>query len=474
MEITCEICNLTLKSSREFGYHLFSHNIKVEDYIIKYKYNGVRPVCLECDSETRYVSSEKIFKDYCKEHAKLAMKKGGKKGGKAEAWNKGKTKKNDERIKKQAESVTGSGNHFYGKSHSEETKNKIKKIKTITEKEYEERIFNRKDEFLVLTPYSDYSSRQNQYLEFKCVKCNFRQEKTLQAFERGSLCPKCFPFTTSQAQVEILSFVSNLGFDVQSSVRNIISPLELDIHIPDKKFAIEYNSLYYHKDRGDSGFNKSYHKTKTSMCKDKNIRLMHIFGDEWRDKKELVQSMIKNRLGIFDQKIGARECDFREIETKEAKDFFDKNHIDGYSKSCAKFGLYHKDELVFAITLREPTHKKHKGKIEICRLATKQNCIVMGGFRKLLKKCIEWMKVNQFSTIMTYADLRFGEGNVYRDNGFDFIGDTGLNFWYTDDTVRFNRFKFRAKDGKSEKEVAKDNKVFRIYGCGNYLYEMKI
>jgi len=39
--------------------------------------------------------------------------------------------------------------------------------------------------------------------------------------------------------------------------------------------------------------------------------------------------------------------------------------------------------------------------------------------------------------------------------------------------VRYDRFRFRAQSGKSEKEVAQENKVYRIYGCGNYLYEYK-
>lgn len=39
--------------------------------------------------------------------------------------------------------------------------------------------------------------------------------------------------------------------------------------------------------------------------------------------------------------------------------------------------------------------------------------------------------------------------------------------WYTDFSSRFDRFKFRARDGKSERQVALESKVFKIWGAGS-------
>ncbi len=35
---------------------------------------------------------------------------------------------------------------------------------------------------------------------------------------------------------------------------------------------------------------------KTSLCKEKEIRLIHFFEDEWLEKKEIVKSMLMNIL----------------------------------------------------------------------------------------------------------------------------------------------------------------------------------
>jgi hypothetical protein len=53
------------------------------------------------------------------------MKEGGSRGGKAEAWNRGKTKQTDDRIKQQSEKMTGTGNPFYGQHHAQDTLQKI-------------------------------------------------------------------------------------------------------------------------------------------------------------------------------------------------------------------------------------------------------------------------------------------------------------------------------------------------------------
>lgn len=66
--------------------------------------------------------------------------------------------------------------------------------------------------------------------------------------------------------------------------RNIISPLEIDIYIPEKNLAVEFNGIYWH-----SFYEKNYHKNKTNICKNKGIRLFHIWEDEWiKDKNTIL------------------------------------------------------------------------------------------------------------------------------------------------------------------------------------------
>jgi hypothetical protein len=366
--------------------------------------------------------------------------------------------------------MIGPKNHFYGKTHKEETKNKIRNKKLISEEEYNKRISLREKEYEVISLYSEYYSRQNQYLYVRCKKCSFEMTKTLQAFERGSLCTKCHPFTSSQAELEIIDFIESCEKKVIKNDRKTIAPLELDILIPENNLAIEYNGLFWHSDFND--YPRDRHRTKTKKCNDQNINLLHIFSDEWLTKKDLVQSMIKNRLGIFEI-VGARKCIFKKISSKESERFFNENHISGFVNGCWHGALFYNDEIVLAMSLRKPRQKKYAGSVEIARLATKKNFKVSGGASKILKYVKKEIR-DQYDSIISYCDLSYGNGRVYEKIGFELISEIKTNYWYTDGIFRFDRFKFRANNGKSEKEVAAENKVARIYGCGNNLYFLKL
>jgi hypothetical protein len=50
------------------------------------------------------------------------------------------------------------------------------------------------------------------------------------------------------------------------------------------------------------------------------------------------------------------------------------------------------------------------------------------------------------------------------------VAKTPEDYWYTDGTCRYDRFRFRARDGKSEVQISRENKVEKIYGAGNFIY----
>lgn len=73
--------------------------------------------------------------------------------------------------------------------------------------------------------------------------------------------------------------------------KKVLNGKELDIYIPSKNLAIEYNGLYWHSDKATLEKNdipnketrmyaKYRHIEKTKLCKEKNIRLIHIFEDD--------------------------------------------------------------------------------------------------------------------------------------------------------------------------------------------------
>lgn len=463
----CLICKQEFKNKRSFSTHLQkAHKITSLAYTINFLYNGSEPKCSICEKTPRYVSFS--FKEFCKEHSRHAQVKGGGAGGrKKKTWNKNKTKKNDLRLMKLAKKFSGKGNPFYKKRHSDTSISKMKESSLLTEETFRKRIERRQQEFEVLTKYDEYFSRQHQYLDVKCLKCDRIEQKTLQAFERGSLCKFCYPEnSTSHAEQELVEFIESLGIkSVHKNTKQVIPPYELDLFFPEHNFAIEYNGLYFHCELFKE---KKYHRSKTNFCRDRNIQLFHIFEDEWRDKRLIVESMIQNRLKITPNTIFARKCIVKQIEEKNiVKNFFERTHISGKCQTRTAFGLFYNNELVACVSLRKPIQKKYQDTIEIARFSTELNTSVVGGFGKIMKAVEKWSVSQGYKNVLTYADLRFGVGNLYKKMGYEELGETSLDYWYTDGKQRFFRFKFRAKKPLTEKQVAEQNGVSRIYGCGN-------
>jgi len=289
------------------------------------------------------------------------------------------------------------------------------------------------------------------------------------------LCKHCNP-SGSTKQKEIADFISSLGFDVIYNDRNVLEGKELDVYVPSKAFAVEYDSFYYHSyDENDN--RKDRHHQKTQLCDERGITLFHVFQDEWENKQSIVKSMIANKLGASSRKIHARKCVVKMVATKDAKKFFNANHVSGWSPAgLGTIGLFFDEELVSALSLRIPRQKKHAQAmtVEICRFASALNTNVVGGLSKLMKAVITLAKQNAFVSILTYADLRYGKGKCYSAVGFTYTGWTGLSYDYNDGVRRYGRFKFRATKTMTENEVAKAAGVRRIYGCGNNRFKLDI
>lgn len=351
---------------------------------------------------------------------------------------------------------------------SAEAVEKIASTLRLSREEYIEKCKNN-EFFHVLTPYSDYERQKDQKLSVECVTCGDRTTRTLATLNNKTMCWKCN--ARSIQEREIQEFLESYNIPHQRNTREVLNNKELDFFCLEHKLAIEFNGLYWHSEENKS---KDYHLNKTMECKELDIQLFHIFEDEWRDKQTIIESMILHRLNASPNTIYARNCELREVTKTEEKAFTNETHISGFSGSSVAFGLYFEDELVACISLRKPMNsKKYNGSMEIARFSTKLFTSVVGGLSKLLKKAVAWCKENDYSGIMTYADMRFGYGDGYEKCGFQLVGKTVLDYWYTDLKHRYNRTKFRAQDGKTEKEVAMENGVLKIFGCGSKIFMME-
>lgn len=256
---------------------------------------------------------------------------------------------------------------------------------------------------------------------------------------------------------------------------DVLGDLELDIHIPELKLAIEHNGLPSHSSNMHTIKNKTRHLKKTKRCQDLGIELFHIRGDQWIKKKEIIKSMIKNKLGVIDDKIYARNCSIKELTPKQATEFFNTTHIQGYTSSSIKYGLFYDNELVSAATFSTPRYDKNYD-WELIRFSNKLNVTVIGGFSKLLTH----FRKKYSGSIISYCDYSRSNGNVYVKNGFSLLRHSDSGYYWTDNHIVYNRITFQKYKLKNMLKVFDPNlteyeNMFNngyrvIYDCGELVF----
>ena len=294
-------------------------------------------------------------------------------------------------------------------------------------------------------------------------------------------CLNCNPISTYKytAQNEILDLLSNLNLRIIRNDRTVLSGKEIDIYLPDNKIGIEYNGLYWHSDLYKD---KNYHLDKKNKCIDKGINLIHVWEDDWLYKKDIVKSRIINLVKLNINKIYARKCSIREIDSKTSSKFLEENHLQGSISSKFRIGLFDNNILVSVMTFgkfrRSLGSRNKDGCWELYRFCNKLNTNVIGSFSKLLNY---FEKNNKPLKLVTYANFDWScDLNIYQKSGFDFISKTKPNYWYfTKDLKRTHRFNYRknkiAKNRedllKTEKEIMRNSGYNIIYDCGSIKYE---
>ena len=280
---------------------------------------------------------------------------------------------------------------------------------------------------------------------------------------------------TSRPEQEMQDWVKSLGLEVICNDRKAISPKELDIYIPSKNLAIEFDGLYWHsveKDATKEDINK--HLSKTIECEKRGIRLMHIFEDEWNNKKDIVKSMIASACGIYERKVFARNCTCREISKEEALEFIKHNHLQDTEQKAVAYGLFYNDELLQVCTFRKNFAQRSNKELELARMCTLLNTQVVGGFSKLLKYAMEDMGE---TSITSFVDRRLFNAAGYMASGWEIDGEASEpRYFYTDGIVRENRQKYMKKlclnkwpefdDSMTEKDMCYQKGLRRIYDCG--------
>jgi hypothetical protein len=294
---------------------------------------------------------------------------------------------------------------------------------------------------------------------------------------RGCGCIK------SLEQREIGEFLVGLGFRVDIDRRDIIAPYELDLYLPDIKMAVEYSGLYWHGELKCGLKARKSHVQKWQMCRERGIRLITIFQDEWLLKRNVTEGFLRAILGKQSHKIGARKLQVKIVDAITARGFL-INHLQGYAPGVS-IGLWDKETLlalaVFARPNASRARKQEDGLWELARYCVHPQHKVMGGLSRLISTFVT--EEPTCSRLLSYSDNRWSEGGMYRAVGFELKKINPPSYWYFGKPtkgIRVHRYKFRKQEALrlfglsdgTEWEINSKNGLDRIWDCGSMRWEM--
>lgn len=375
------------------------------------------------------------------------------------------------------------GSNMRGKTHSTVTKTKLKELAANRIQQKTIQSHNN-----ILAKIAELNLKlsnniSNNYLQLICNICDTEFSFTKQYFTpskfKTSMCPTCFPrdIIKSKGETEIFDFVRSICPTAISGYREKYHAKEIDIFIPELNLGVEFNGLYWHSESTltANGRRKTADFEKQQLFKQKGIRIIQIFEDEWNLNPDIVKSRLTNILGGSTLKIYARKCQIKEVNSKDASEFCNQNHLMGKGRSNIRIGLYHDNVLVSLMTFANNNlSRKLTGVWEINRFASLLDTNVVGGASRLFKHFL-----NHYTptNVISYSDNRWSTGGLYAQLGFEKISDGVPNYWYVEPNIvkRIHRFTLRKTKTDNQELTEYQNRTAqgftRVWDCGSSKWE---
>lgn len=271
-----------------------------------------------------------------------------------------------------------------------------------------------------------------------------------------------------------------------------------DIYIPEKSMVISYcDFTKYCKEIDDSS--RLYYLNKMKINLDSGNNTIVIFEDEYKFHKDIVIARLKHILHVSEaEKIYARTCVIREIETGLSREFCNRFHIQQSGQGArVKLGAFKNkgfmdSDLVAVLTVGKLSRAKGNKIIpvdswELIRFCSDSQYMVTGIASKLYKY---FERNYKWETVISFADRRWSlEGNLYKQLGFELEKETQPNYYYIKppDIHRTHRFAYRRDSLRSrarketdlsedkiqtmsELDLARFFGARRVFDCGNYKF----
>ena len=282
----CQICNRDLKSYGMPAHLKRTHNISCEDYYIKYYDSNNK--CLECGNETSFINLTNGFRKFCCQNCarRHTIKTTREKYGVS----------NISQVKEINSKMRSSIKENWNNLTPEQYNNRCDAISNGTKlamKEAINKINNEVDLYCKENNFIRATELIKQYgsgfFQSDIVKIDYvtYKHKLLVPIKQIDLIKQYNEPVRSKHESYLYNVVKLLYPNALQNTRKVINGKELDIFIPELNTAIEYNGIYYHSIEHDSNM-YDFHLNKSLICKQHNIRLIHIYQFENFDTQILL------------------------------------------------------------------------------------------------------------------------------------------------------------------------------------------
>lgn len=355
------------------------------------------------------------------------------------------------------------------------------------------------------------SSKANNYMQFNkdpaaYIEAHFDHSPTIRELEQDlgvtdtpiynavihHGCRDMLSRSVSSMETEVMNYLNSIVPNIQlvHRDRSIIKPYEIDIYLPEYKVGIECNPSVTHNSSiadpwGGPPKSYDYHKIKSEMAQNAGIFMFHIFGYEWVNKQQIIQSMLANLIHSNTQRLGARATKVRVVNYAEACEFLNNNHRQGALNAKIYLGLYTmQDELVALMTFNHirstigSSKQTSSHDWELSRFCSKLNCNVVGGASKLFQYFI---KNYDPERVISYSDIAHTRGDLYDKLGFQYDHTTSPSYVWVDvyDQQYYNRVSCQKNNlhklfpnedlditHHTEREIMESHGFVQLFDCG--------
>lgn len=253
-------------------------------------------------------------------------------------------------------------------------------------------------------------------------------------------------------------------------------------YVSSEEYPIEY--LQY----GIEGVKPDYfYKRSLKAEHEDNSFICWVKDYEWEDprKREVLKSYWLYAAGKVKNKFYARDCEVREVQTKEARAFESEHCFYGKRGASLNLGLYTKKEkygipagtLIMLYTFGKNFFGKDNS-IEVLRVGTMKNCTVTGGASKLLNHFLtEYPTIKiginliPVEKLKFYSDYDHNIGGSMEQLGFQFVSYSKggfMNLWLETGEVKHRE----PNKHKIIMEKMKDGLLLAIPNSGVKTFEL--